>query len=76
MQGDAQTVVFAGTRDDGFARAALAMGAYAASKAAVTQLSRCLGLELAPHGIRVNIISPGSTDTPMQAIFCRGMPRR
>lgn len=42
------------------------MAAYAASKAAVTQLSRCLGLELAPYGIRVNIVSPGSTDTAMQ----------
>ena len=44
----------------------MAMGAYAASKAAVTQLSRCLGLELASSGIRINIVSPGSTDTPMQ----------
>lgn len=44
----------------------MAMGAYAASKAAVTQLSRCLGLELAHAGIRVNVVSPGSTDTPMQ----------
>ena len=42
------------------------MAAYAASKAAATQLTRCLGLELAPHGIRVNIVSPGSTDTAMQ----------
>ena len=42
------------------------MGAYAASKAAVTQFSRCLGLELAHAGIRVNVVSPGSTDTPMQ----------
>lgn len=42
------------------------MGAYAASKAATHQFTRCLGLELAPFGIRCNIVSPGSTDTPMQ----------
>ncbi len=42
------------------------MAAYAASKAAAHQFTRCLGLELAPHGIRCNIVSPGSTDTPMQ----------
>jgi 2,3-dihydro-2,3-dihydroxybenzoate dehydrogenase len=42
------------------------MGAYSASKAATHQLTRCLGLELAPFGIRCNIVSPGSTDTPMQ----------
>ncbi|MEZ2720107.1 2,3-dihydro-2,3-dihydroxybenzoate dehydrogenase [Paenalcaligenes hominis] len=42
------------------------MSAYAASKAATTQFARCLALELAPLGIRVNSVSPGSTDTPMQ----------
>ncbi|GAA4947656.1 2,3-dihydro-2,3-dihydroxybenzoate dehydrogenase [Streptomonospora halophila] len=41
------------------------MGAYAASKAASAMFTRCLGLELAEHGIRCNIVSPGSTDTPM-----------
>ncbi|WP_442321944.1 2,3-dihydro-2,3-dihydroxybenzoate dehydrogenase [Cernens ardua] len=45
------------------------MGAYAASKAATTQMARCLGLELARFGIRVNVVSPGSTDTPMQHSF-------
>lgn len=44
----------------------LQMGAYAASKAASSQFTKCLGLELAPHGIRCNVVSPGSTDTPMQ----------
>ncbi|QNM94845.1 2,3-dihydro-2,3-dihydroxybenzoate dehydrogenase [Chitinimonas koreensis] len=44
----------------------LQMAAYAASKAATAQLMRCLALELAPHGIRCNIVSPGSTDTAMQ----------
>lgn len=52
------------------------MAAYAASKAAATQFTRCLGLELAPHGIRVNIVSPGSTDTAMQrAMWALGSSR-
>ncbi|MEE1927578.1 2,3-dihydro-2,3-dihydroxybenzoate dehydrogenase [Streptomyces sp. TRM 70351] len=42
------------------------MGAYAASKAASAMLTRCFGLELAAHGIRCNVVSPGSTDTAMQ----------
>jgi 2,3-dihydro-2,3-dihydroxybenzoate dehydrogenase len=47
------------------------MGAYAASKAAVSQLTRCLALELAEYGIRCNIVSPGSTDTEMQRAMWR-----
>lgn len=46
-----------------------AMAAYAASKAAATMFTRCLGLELAGLGIRCNVVAPGSTDTRMQ----RGM---
>jgi 2,3-dihydro-2,3-dihydroxybenzoate dehydrogenase len=42
------------------------MAAYAASKAAATHFTKCLGLELAPYGIRCNVVAPGSTDTPMQ----------
>ncbi|MEY9094309.1 2,3-dihydro-2,3-dihydroxybenzoate dehydrogenase [Paenibacillus sp. RC84] len=45
------------------------MSAYAASKAAAAMMLKCLGLEHAAEGIRCNIVSPGSTDTPMQ----RGM---
>ena len=41
------------------------MAAYAASKAASAQFTRCLGLELSGYGIRCNVVSPGSTDTPM-----------
>jgi 2,3-dihydro-2,3-dihydroxybenzoate dehydrogenase len=44
----------------------MAMAAYAASKAAAAHFTRCLGLELAGSGIRCNVVSPGSTDTPMQ----------
>lgn len=43
----------------------IGMAAYAASKAASRAYTRCLGLELAPYGIRCNTVSPGSTDTPM-----------
>lgn len=42
------------------------MTAYCASKAALVALNRCVGLDLAPYGVRCNLISPGSTDTPMQ----------
>jgi len=41
--------------------------AYSASKGALIQAARCIALELAPHGITVNTISPGSTATPMLA---------
>ncbi|TDB78118.1 2,3-dihydro-2,3-dihydroxybenzoate dehydrogenase [Micromonospora sp. KC723] len=41
------------------------MSAYSASKAAVSAFTRCLALEVAPHGIRCNLVAPGSTDTPM-----------
>jgi len=39
--------------------------AYSASKGALIQAARSMALELAPHGITVNTISPGSTATPM-----------
>jgi 2,3-dihydro-2,3-dihydroxybenzoate dehydrogenase len=39
--------------------------AYTASKAALVQAARGMALELAPHGITVNTISPGSTATEM-----------
>ncbi|MFJ5290587.1 MULTISPECIES: 2,3-dihydro-2,3-dihydroxybenzoate dehydrogenase [unclassified Streptomyces] len=41
------------------------MAAYAASKAAASMFTKSLGLELARHGIRCNVVAPGSTDTPM-----------
>jgi NAD(P)-dependent dehydrogenase (short-subunit alcohol dehydrogenase family) len=39
--------------------------AYCASKSAVIGFTRCLALELGPHGIRANAILPGATDTEM-----------
>ena len=40
---------------------------YAATKAAVRSLARTWTAELAERGIRVNVLSPGPTDTPMMA---------
>jgi NAD(P)-dependent dehydrogenase (short-subunit alcohol dehydrogenase family) len=39
--------------------------AYAASKGGISSMVRTLALDYAPHGIRVNAVLPGSTDTPM-----------
>lgn len=36
---------------------------YTASKGGVITMTRTMALELAPHGIRVNAIAPGTTDT-------------
>jgi len=40
-------------------------GSYASAKAGVEMLSRNAALELGEHGIRVNTVSPGLTDTPL-----------
>ena len=39
--------------------------AYCVSKAAIDQLTRCLALELAPRGVRVNAINPGVVTTDL-----------
>lgn len=41
------------------------MGIYGASKAAAAMITKSLGLEVAEHGVRCNVVAPGSTDTPM-----------
>lgn len=42
-----------------------AMAAYAASKAALINLTKSAALELGPMGIRVNCVLPGIVETPM-----------
>ncbi|HEY4201565.1 MAG TPA: SDR family oxidoreductase [Devosiaceae bacterium] len=41
------------------------MGAYAASKAAVSSLTRTAALEAIEHGVRINALCPGPVDTPL-----------
>lgn len=41
--------------------------AYSSAKAAVNHFTRCLAVEMAPHGITVNAVCPGMTWTAMLA---------
>lgn len=40
--------------------------AYVSSKGGLLQLTRAMAIALAPQGIRVNMVAPGSIDTPLQ----------
>ena len=46
------------------ARGTPLLGAYGASKAGLESFSRTMAMEWAPHGIRVNLVAPGTIKTP------------
>jgi dehydrogenase/reductase SDR family member 4 len=50
---------------NGGLRAAPALAAYGASKAAVIHLTKTMAMELGPRGVRVNAIAPGLIETHM-----------
>ena len=60
-QGSGSIVNIASTNGE---RAMPWMGAYSASKAATIHFSRVAAMEAAPHGVRVNALSPGMIMTP------------
>jgi glucose 1-dehydrogenase len=41
--------------------------AYSVSKGGISQLTKAMAVALAPHGIRVNAVGPGTIDTPILA---------
>jgi NAD(P)-dependent dehydrogenase (short-subunit alcohol dehydrogenase family) len=49
-------------------RALMNSSHYNAAKGAMDQLTRCMALELADHGISVNGVAPGFIDTPMSFV--------
>ncbi|EXJ80453.1 hypothetical protein A1O1_08598 [Capronia coronata CBS 617.96] len=48
---------------------------YCATKFAVIGFSKCMALELGARGIRVNVVAPGSIDTPTNASVLAGGDR-
>lgn len=48
--------------------------AYGASKAAAEYVTKCLGLELAPLGVRCNVVHPGVTETPLSRAIWENSP--
>ena len=44
------------------------LSAYVTAKGGILALTKMLAVELGPHGITVNALSPGATDTPLNQV--------
>ncbi len=61
---DGASIILVGSAD-GDKQGRVGTSVYTAAKSAVRSLARSLSVELLPRGIRVNVLSPGMTDTPI-----------
>ena len=68
---DNASIIFNGSVHNYIGQAGLA--AYAATKGGVVSMARAIAADLAPRNIRVNVVAPGATKTP---IWKRGSPPR
>lgn len=48
---------------------------YSSAKAALNAYSKALATELGPHGIRVNVVSPGVVETPLMLEFIENIAK-
>ena len=64
-QGGGGSIVLVASQSAHIALPGYRMAAYNASKGGVLMLAKALAVELAPHNIRVNTISPGFVDSEM-----------
>src|SRR5260370_12780469 len=63
LLGNSSSVVFTSSIAGSIAFAGASI--YSATKPAVISLGKTLAVELAPRGVRVNVLSPGPIDTPI-----------
>ena len=63
--GRSGSIVMIGSMSGDIANAPQAQSAYNASKGAVHVLAKCLAIEWADHGIRVNVVAPGYVGTEL-----------
>ncbi|MCJ1397473.1 hypothetical protein MMC11_000666 [Xylographa trunciseda] len=67
-QGTGGSIIFIASMSGSIVNYPQGQCCYNASKAAVVQLGKSLAAEWAPHGIRVNMISPGYMDTALNRV--------
>jgi NAD(P)-dependent dehydrogenase (short-subunit alcohol dehydrogenase family) len=60
---DSASIIFNGSVHNYLGQAGLA--AYAATKGGVVSMARAIAADLAPRNIRVNVVAPGATKTPI-----------